>query len=467
LKRWRAHLHWLCTHTNPAAITQTSGRSGYEAHLGIELKLEKIAPYLTRFSSTDIEIPGLYTLELKEPNQDSHAWIERFDSRVHVTYSHAYAIRRFGMIGSDGEVYHFTMQYTVSHITRAEERMNQMYVLLNYMMKKYVETRRRQLRYKVPLVVPLNPRLRLVESHPSALTLEDIYEHSSSVRGRDSDQPLLTWRQSLRQIAGGEQNPSARLKVYQDICAYQVPDTLLSQYMYRNICSSDQMWAFKKTFTTQIALTGLLCYLLRIGDRSLHKITLWRNSGQLIHSEFFPSYNPQGQIESNESVPMRLTRNITTFVGPHLTEGLLVASIMATNSAMIKNQEVIKNYLCLFVRDDLLSWNQINKLQLLANNPDASASVTAAAGGAASSSGASTSADDQAREAERLLREKVSNNVAGILKRTHMLLPSDYLSSRDKAAMTVPFASKVQQLVRVSVLKSKLALMPPTWQAYF
>ena len=487
LKRWRGHLVWLCTHNESTlTTTQQCVHTNNNSLNSVEVRLEKVSSYLIRYNNTEIELPGQYNTCMKEPSIDSHIMIDRFENTVLITHTNGLCHRRIGICGSNGTIYYFTVHSAIQHLQRTDERMNQFYIILNYMMSKFVETRRRHLRYHIPYVLPLNSRLRLVQTDTSVHTLDDIYDESCSIRNVDIDQPILAWRQALRQIHGSEMSNIARLKIYNDICTYQVPDYLLIRYITRQIESYDQLWALRKQFTTQLALSSYICYLLKIGDRQLHRISLWRNSGQLVQHELYPTYSAHGIIESNESVPFRLTRNLTQVMGSQLVDGLLVACIMCTNSAVMKYQEVIKNYLCLFIRDDLISWNQTNRFTLQ------SASTTIAAQQPAH--GISTQIHDTNQttqqliatsvvsdETQRLLelqmRDKITHNVQTVIKRIYQLLPSNDLqpqSSHSNNSSTPShrqsiqlFASKVHLLCKTAMDKRNLAVMPITWQPYF
>ena len=119
LKRWKAHLQFVV---------------GTGAH--VDLQLEKLSPYLSKFHSWDIEIPGQYIHD-REPNHEQHLLLQRFSTRVSVHHSHGFSNRRIGMLSDDGRPHHFLVQYQISHITRSDERMMQLYVLLNRMMRHY------------------------------------------------------------------------------------------------------------------------------------------------------------------------------------------------------------------------------------------------------------------------------------------------------------------------------------------
>ena len=252
---------------------------------------------------------------------------------------------------------------------------SRLYVLLNRLMEKFKETRKRNLVYHVPLVIPLTHRLRLMETHEAHVSFEEVYEQSCSIRGVDSDKPLLIYRDTVRKANLCERNHMARLKVLTDVSNNVIPDYILSRFLMRSLPQHDQLWAFKKEFGAQLALCGFLSYIMKIGDRALHKMSFFKHSGRIINSEFYPAYNDHCTgvekskqraytfsvalaraqsallclpftfypsfppvVECHEPVPFRLTRNLTTFLTPFVVDGVFSSVLTATNSCLLANQ---------------------------------------------------------------------------------------------------------------------------------
>ena len=167
-------------------------------------------------------------------------------------------------------------------------------------------------------------------------------------------------------------------------------ETVFSQYMYKTLPSCNHLWAFKKQFCCQMALSGesrcklhlgslrtlisavllqgtvhiqvtmlpnhepsrcqlrysrlsradhcctaagLLCHMLLVGGRMPYKILFARNSGKTFQVDFMPSYDPKGILERTEPVPFRLTRNLHTFFTPFGVEGVFVSAMAAAAQA--------------------------------------------------------------------------------------------------------------------------------------
>lgn len=69
--------------------------------------------------------------------------------------------------------------------------------------------------------------------------------------------------------------------------------------------------------------------MLLVGSRSPNKLLIAKGSGKIHQLEFYPNYNNQCLLERNESVPFRLTRNLTSLFTPYGVEGWFVSTLTA------------------------------------------------------------------------------------------------------------------------------------------
>ena len=75
--------------------------------------------------------------------------------------------------------------------------------------------------------------------------------------------------------------------------------------------------------------------MLLVGSRSPNKLLISKASGKIHQLEFYPSYNSQCLLERNESVPFRLTRNLTSLFTPYGVEGWFVSTLTAAAEVII------------------------------------------------------------------------------------------------------------------------------------
>jgi transformation/transcription domain-associated protein len=58
--------------------------------------------------------------------------------------------------------------------------------------------------------------------------------------------------------------------------------------MYKTLPSCNHLWAFRKQFAVQLALSGFMSYMLQIGGRTPNKILFAKNTGKVFQNDFHP-----------------------------------------------------------------------------------------------------------------------------------------------------------------------------------
>jgi transformation/transcription domain-associated protein len=405
------------------------------------LKLEKYSGYLAHYQASEVEIPGQYFSD-NEPISKDYILLENFEEEIFVHRAHGFAPRRIGMRGSDGKVYHFYIQYSLYQVMRSEIRMVQMHVVLDRLLSKYNETRRRNLLYPVRHTIPFTNRLRLVGTKPCDISLEEIYVNSCWKHSIDADAPLTMYRNFIGSVVSWEKNDGARLEIFHKISKRVVPDSILTKYFQSSMSSVEHLWHFKKQFSKQMSISSFLCFILRVGDRYPHKLIFSRSTGEITQSEFHPSYNNQGMIENQEAVPFRLTPNLTRFMGTHFLHGVFGTGLLSVGACLLRSQDVLKNFMYLFFRDDLI---------LFSTGPIL---------------------DDQLRVLESEGREKVSKNTLEVLTKIQSIMPSvsddsvRHLLLCESDCLQEILNHRVSRTINAACSESSLALMSPVWHPW-
>ena len=179
----------------------------------------------------------------------------------------------------------------------------------------------------------------MVEDDLMYSTFLEVYENHCARNDREADLPITYFKEQLNQAISGQISPEAvvdlRLQAYNDITKNLVSDGIFSQYMYKTLPSGNHMWAFKKQFAIQLALSSFMSFMLQIGGRSPNKILFAKNTGKIFQTDFHPAYDANGMIEFSEPVPFRLTRNMQAFFSHFGVEGLIVSAMCAAAQAVV------------------------------------------------------------------------------------------------------------------------------------
>lgn len=444
--------------TFPATLSELTERlkhwknvlqSNVEDRFPAVLKLEEESRVLRDFHVVDVEVPGQYFTD-QEIAPDHTVKLDRVGPDIPIVRRHGSSFRRLTLIGSDGSQRHFIVQTSLTPNARSDERMLQLFRVMNRMFDKHKESRRRHICIHTPIIIPVWSQVRMVEDDLMYSTLLEVYENHCARNDREADLPITLFKEQLNPAMAGQISSEAivdlRLHAYNEVTRSRVPDNILSQFIYKTLLNGNHMWAFKKQFATQLALSCFISYMLQIGGRSPNKILFAKNTGKIFQTDFHPAYDANGMVEFNEPVPFRLTRNMQTFFSHFGVEGLIISAMCAAAQAVVtpKQNQHLWHHLAMFFRDELLSWSWRRPLGMpLAPVPG----------------GGLSPAD---------FKHKVTTNVEHVIGRINVIAPQN-LSDEDENAMDPPQSVQrgVAELVEAALSPRNLCMMDPTWHPWF
>lgn len=343
--------------------------------------LESYSPHLSEFrflKFDEVEVPGQYLLH-KDKNQD-FIRIDRFLPDVDLVRGIGVCHRRLKIRGHDGSIQAFAVQHPAARHCRREERILQLFRIFNGLLAKRKESRRRNLYFHLPLMVPLAPHIRLVRDDASYISMQGIYEDYCRRVGMNKDEPVLFTMDRMRSLAETKQNVSStvydhfthdanpqkrtadqqqvlRTEILTAIQEKWVPSTVVLEYFQNTYPNFADFWLFRRQFAYQYAAVAFMTYVMHIGNRYPNKILVSRSTGDIWGAELIPTINPAKAIFYNpEQVPFRFTPNIQTLLGPIATEGLFACAMMAIARCLTEPRHELEQQLSVFVRDEMMFW---------------------------------------------------------------------------------------------------------------
>ncbi|CAI9110926.1 OLC1v1011036C1 [Oldenlandia corymbosa var. corymbosa] len=447
------------TATFPATLSELTERlkhwknvlqSNVEDRFPAVLKLEDESRVLRDFHVVDVEVPGQYFTD-QEITPDHTVKLDRVGADIPIVRRHGSSFRRLTLIGSDGSQRHFIVQTSLTPNARSDERILQLFRVMNRMFDKHKESRRRHICIHTPIIIPVWSQVRMVEDDLMYNTFLEVYENHCARNDREADHPITYFKEQLNQAISGHVSPEGvvdlRLLAYNDITKNHVSDSIFSQYMYKTLLNGNHLWAFKKQFAVQLALSSFMSFMLQIGGRSPNKILFAKNTGKIFQTDFHPAYDANGMIEFNEPVPFRLTRNLQAFFSHFGVEGLIVSSMSAAAQAVMspKQSQHLWHHLAMFFRDELLSWSW-RKPAVMPMGP--------MIGG-----GGLNPVD---------LKQKITTNVEHVIGRISGIAPQ-YISEEEENGVDPPQSVQrgVAELVEAALTPRNLCMMDPTWHPWF
>ncbi|XP_076887806.1 uncharacterized protein LOC143538050 [Bidens hawaiensis] len=425
-------------------------QSNVEDRFPAVLKLEEESRVLRDFHVVEVEVPGQYFTD-QEVAPDHTVKLDRVGADIPIVRRHGSSFRRLTLIGSDGSQRHFIVQTSLTPNARSDERILQLFRVMNRMFDKHKESRRRHISIHTPIIIPVWSQVRMVEDDLTYSTFLEVYENHCSRNNKEADQPIAYFKEQLNQAISGQISPETvvdlRLQAYNHITKDYVFDNIFSQYMYKTLLSGNHMWAFKKQFAIQLALSSFTSFMLQIGGRSPNKILFAKNTGKIFQTDFHPAYDANGMIEFNEPVPFRLTRNLQAFFSHFGVEGLIVSAMCAAAQAVVspKQSQHLWHHLAMFFRDELLSWSWRRPLGM---------PLAPVVGG-----GSLNPVE---------FRQKITTNVEQVIGRINGIAPQ-FISEEEENSVDPPQSVQrgVTELVEAALTPRNLCMMDPTWHPWF
>ena len=331
----------------------------------------------------EVEVPGQY-LQHKDKNQD-FVRIERFLPVVELTRGVAGCHRRLKIRGHDGSVHPFAIQHPAPRHSRREERVLQLFRIFNSTLSKKKESRRRNLQFHLPVMVPLSPQIRMIQDDASYITPQSVYEDHCRRNDMDKDEPINFMMEKLRNVSNQKADLYASTKVEAFNHAQEkiVSKDMLRKHFAATHPSFDAFWLFRRQFSYQLAALSFMTNTMHMTARYPHKMNIARRNGNIWGSELLPFMSTNRPYFHNpEPVPFRLTPNLQMVMGPIHTEGIFTCALMAiarcltadvsissNNTANSVNGESRQNgaqsqasnsemehHLSIFIRDEMAFW---------------------------------------------------------------------------------------------------------------
>ncbi|KAL9657302.1 hypothetical protein ABK040_011522 [Willaertia magna] len=358
-----------------------------------QIHLESKCRSVEQRTTFDIEIPGQYELVSdREPFAERHEKYLCILPDMDVVIRNKTSSRRIKLRSTSGKVFVFLIQtnpqFEPTGHFKTEERLISLVRHLNRILERDKTARSHNyLKIDLPIVLPLNQRLRLVrEDCQDYTSMEDIFLHYCESKGIPLDDPILKYWKIMNDSCQVHQHDfETKLNTFNQMIEADhfsmttdndvniIPNDILKNYI-RGICPS---WSFyyqvRKTFAIQIGLYSLLNYLLHMKERYPNKLLISKNSGHVFQYDLRTTLDKQtGLLTRDETVPFRLTRNITNFLTQFCVEGYLLNTIAISSHALLENRKHVETLLQLFIRDELIAWqnidsNTLNGMQFLEN----------------------------------------------------------------------------------------------------
>lgn len=303
-----------------------------------------------------------------KPLPEYHTKISSFDERVQVMSS----IRKPKTVtirGNDERDYKFLVKG--GEDLRQDQRIEQMFDIMNQIMAQDPVCRPKRFKLRTYQVVPMTPRVGLIEWMTGTTTLKDFLNKAKTPEEQKFSESQKGPRaRHLHQIPNnaGKTAQARYMWVYKNLSASDIETSHknnealipwdLSRRAYLQMSSSPEAYfTLRCNFAVSHALISICQYLLGIGDRHLSNFMIDLQNGCSVGIDFGHAFGSATTfLPIPELMPMRMTRQIRNLMLSLREKGLMEGSMVHCLRAMRKNADLLLTIMDVFIKEPSLDW---------------------------------------------------------------------------------------------------------------
>ncbi|XP_020292169.1 serine-protein kinase ATM isoform X3 [Pseudomyrmex gracilis] len=240
---------------------------------------------------------------------------------------------------------------------RQDAVMQQVFTVMNTLLRTCKETKRRNLRIRTYKVVPLTQRSGVLEWCDNTVPITATLVGTPSAPGmhrkyypRDLTAEMA--RDKIKNVA--QESNEKKLKVFLDCCKRMRP---AFHHFFEEKYRSPESWVERTlTYTRSVAVTSIAGYILGLGDRHLSNILIDEHTAEVVHIDFGVAFEQGKVLPIPETIPFRLTRDIEVAMGAYGIEGTMRRSCEVTMTMLRDQRQIIITLLQVLLYDPLFTW---------------------------------------------------------------------------------------------------------------
>ncbi|XP_050088728.1 serine/threonine-protein kinase ATM [Anopheles aquasalis] len=255
---------------------------------------------------------------------------------------------------------------------RQDAVMQQVFGIINVLLRHDKETARRQLSIRTYKVVPLSRQSGILEWCENTIPI-GVWMVSGHKKYRPQDYDPSEARKRFQENAQPGKTFDDKLNNYRSICKRLQP--VFRYYFLEHYLKPGDWFARRQKYVKSVATSSMIGYILGIGDRHVQNILIDKRTAEVIHIDFGIAFELGKNLPTPETVPFRLTRDLVDGMGMTGVEGVFKKSCEKTMEVLRSNQAPIITILEVLLHDPLYSWNVLsnkraNQRQLQDSQPD-------------------------------------------------------------------------------------------------
>ncbi|PON40311.1 Coatomer beta subunit [Trema orientale] len=259
------------------------------------------------------------------------------------------------LLGSDGMERPFLCK--PKDDLRKDARMMEFTAMINRLLSKYPESRRRKLYIRTFAVIPLTEDCGMVEwvPHTRGLRhiLQDIYITCGKFdRLKTNPQIKRIYDQCHGKMPEDEMLKNKILPLFPPV---------FHKWFFTTFSEPAAWFRARIAYAHTTAVWSMVGHIVGLGDRHGENILFDSTTGDCVHVDFSCLFDKGLQLEKPELVPFRLTQNMIDGLGITGYEGIFLRVCEITLSVLRMHRETLMSVLETFIHDPLVEWTKSHK----------------------------------------------------------------------------------------------------------
>ncbi|MQL84785.1 hypothetical protein Taro_017301 [Colocasia esculenta] len=274
-------------------------------------------------------------------------------------------------IGSDG--IHRPFLCKPKDDLRKDARMMEFTAMINRLLSKFPESRRRNLYIRTFAVIPLTEDCGMVEWVPHTRGLRHILQDIYITCGkfdRMKTNPLI---KRIYDQCQGKMPEDEMLKI--KILPMFPP--VFHRWFITTFSEPVAWFRARIAYAHTAAVWSMVGHIVGLGDRHGENILFDSTTGDCVHVDFSCLFDKGLQLEKPELVPFRLTQNMIDGLGITGYEGVFLKVCEISLSVLRTHKETLMSVLETFIHDPLVEWTKSHKSSgIEVRNPHAQRAIS-------------------------------------------------------------------------------------------
>ncbi|KAM0929216.1 hypothetical protein ACQ4PT_001782 [Festuca glaucescens] len=259
-------------------------------------------------------------------------------------------------LGSDGVARPFLCK--PKDDLRKDSRMMEFNAVINRLLSKVPESRRRKLYIRTFAVVPLTEDCGLVEWVPNTRGLRHILQDIYITCGKyDRMKTTSQIKRLYDECHASKMAEDVMLKT--KILPLFPP--VFHKWFLTTFSEPAAWFRARLAYAHTAAVWSMVGHIVGLGDRHGENILIDATTGDCVHVDFSCLFDKGLQLEKPEVVPFRLTQNMIDGLGIAGYEGVFLKVCEITLSVLRGHKEALMTVLETFIHDPLVEWTKTSK----------------------------------------------------------------------------------------------------------